>query len=97
MASKTTQKPTAARNIEAARSLRRIFENVIPKAFFSDDPKETVYGDPQVITAYDFCKMIEEQAGCTFRAASKAAVKVVPELFADYWQEVAKKHDAEAA
>jgi hypothetical protein len=87
-------RPTA-RDIAVARSLRSLFEHSIPKDFFSDDPSQIVYGDPQIVNAYDFCMMIQEQTKCTFRAASKAAARVVPELFDGYWSDLVKRRRAE--
>lgn len=67
----------------SARLLRKLFEKNIPKT-------ESDYENfPHFrLTAYDAALMVQEQTKCTFKEACEALGREIPELFADYWDEL---------
>jgi hypothetical protein len=71
-------KPGRNTPLAAAKALRIIFNTSIPPTF-----EDTILpaGHEYSMTAWWFCKMIQEQSGCTFRQASNAGYKVAPTLW----------------
>jgi hypothetical protein len=72
--------------LSAAKALRIGFENQIAKSW--DDYFAERRG-AAFLNCYQFGKLVQEQAGCTFREACLALEFVAPELFAEYWDALA--------
>jgi hypothetical protein len=70
--------------LQAARALRRLFEDNIAKTW--DDYRQELAKIGNWLNAYRFGKLVAEQAGCSFEQAAPAVEEVCPELFADYWE-----------
>lgn len=87
---KTSNKRRRITPLAAARALRIGLEDQIAKTWADHDVQyeEAVKypnGWGKFTNSWRFGQLIKEQADCTFREASRAMEKAVPELFADYW------------
>lgn len=69
---------------QAAAFVRSRFDSSIAKTI----EEETSWGRNEKLFAYEAAKLVEEQAGCNFRTASDVVEKIIPELFAGYWDDL---------
>lgn len=65
-----------------AKALRALFDTRIPKTWAQ-------YFEGSAMSAYEMVKLIQEQTGLSFVGAGEICQEVMPELFADYWEEKA--------
>ncbi len=80
---------TAHTPLSAAQALRVGFEKQIAKTWdeYFAERRQTPFSGP-FLNAFQFAKLVQEQAGCSFLDATKALEEVVPELFAEYWEKL---------
>jgi hypothetical protein len=67
----------------AAKAMRVGFEKQIAKTWADYEAERN--GGP-FMNCYQFGKLVQEQADCSFREAVTALQSAIPELFADYWE-----------
>lgn len=68
--------------LSVAKSLRIALDGMIAKTW---DDYHAERNGGTFLNGYQFAKLVQEQVDCSFRAATVAMGRVVPELFADYW------------
>lgn len=71
----------------AARAVRALYAENIARTwdqYFDHQAKKPTAR--YWLTSYEAAKLVQEQCGCEFRAASLALESVIPELFAEYWE-----------
>lgn len=66
-----------------AESLRLLFYKEIPKTW------DEYFTKRDAMTAYRMTKLIQEQTGMKFDAAANLCGQVNPELYSEYWMEMA--------
>jgi len=69
----------------AAKALRVGFEDQVAKTWTDYYAERCGAG---FLNCYQFAKLVQEQASCGFKEASLALETAIPELFADYWQQL---------
>jgi hypothetical protein len=70
--------PIPPQILAVARTMRSVFASRIPT-----DPCQR-----DVISAYGFAKLVEEQTKAPFEMCSRAVAEIIPEVFADFWETV---------
>lgn len=68
----------------AARVVRAMFAGQIATTW--DQYADQAAKRGSWLNSYTAAKIVQEQCGCDFRAASGALGEVIPELFAEYWE-----------
>ena len=75
--------------LEAARAMRSLFEDEIPKTVADNDEwrrEKQEQGHSHWLSAYDALCLVMEQTHMSSIECRPAVEEVFPELFASYWQ-----------
>lgn len=70
----------------AAKAMLAVFGSQVARTWEEYDKQRA--HDGNFLNHYEFALLVQEQAHCTFQEAVLALQPVIPELFADYWEQL---------